>query len=629
MLKNNHEQKMAELAELMAVLELPAGTTCYLADIHGQGNKFFHIINNKAGTVKRKINEVLPELDSDFLLELLKLCYYPVQFLEKDETLTSFDYMKTSEYITSLAKLVSHTGSKLTRKDFDKSVDKTAFPAIINELVSNSNQDKSGSRTGLYQQVLIRSLLENKIHFQVILDLTNMFRTQLVHKYIINGDIPDRGRDTAAILDYLIDFPEIKLNWGNHDLLWMGAAAGSRELICDLVRIQLRYGHSALLEEDYKISLKQLKNFAERTYTVDPAPGFYSGAGVFDSRYSREALAKMQKTVAVILWKLEASRDEELNIEAPLSSLFADENDDLYCTLNNKVHRLIDQDLPTVGPEFTTRLSPGEEKLLSDLVYQFKINTRLQRQMKHIAHIGALYTVHNRILSFHAIIPVDNTGHLTPVNILGRKYKGRALFDTLTSIYKSSFEMKDPPQAFLDLFYQGWKGRNSWTFGKMSMQTFPRLMIEDSSTHKEKKAYYYSILNDPEAGKAMITDILRDFSDDKLSPPLKIYNGHIPIRLDKEENPVKAGGLVICGDGGFSEAYGDVGFVMVATSRRLFLNKLGRGVSVDEVLTGGADILPVTIWEEKYSDRLRLKDCNIGAEIRERVAKIALPRDIG
>ena len=622
MLKNNHEQKMAELAELMAVLELPAGTTCYLADIHGQGNKFFHIINNKAGTVKRKINEVLPDLDSGFSLELLKLCYYPEHFLEKEENRNSFDFVKTSEYITSLAKLVSHTGSKLTRKDFDKSVDKTAFPAIINELVSNSNQDKSGSRTGPYQQVLIRSLHNNGIHLQVILDLTIMFRTQLVHRYIINGDIPDRGRDTAAILDFLIDSPEININWGNHDLLWMGAAAGSRELICDLIRIQLRYGHSALLEEDYGISLKQLKEFAGKTYTVDPAPGFYPGSNVFDSRYSSEDLAKMQKVVAVILWKLEAFRNEELKIEAPLKFLFTDEKDDLYCTLNNKTHRLLDQDLPTVEPGSPARLSPAEEKLLFELVHQFKANVRLQRQMKHIAHVGSLYRVQDRILSFHAIIPVDSKGKLTPVNILGREYKGRALFDTLTSIYKSAFEMKDPPQAFLDLFYQGWKGRNSWTFGKMSMQTFPRLMIEDTSTHKEDKAPYYILLNDPAMGKGMIKDILMDFTDDRYSPPLKIYNGHIPVRIDKKEDPVKAGGLVICGDGGFSEAYGDVGFVMVATSRRLYLNKLGKGVSVDDVLNGGADILPVTIWQEKYPDRLRLKDCNVGAEIREKIAQI-------
>jgi len=628
MLKNNHEQKFAELAELMAVLELPAGTTCYLADIHGQGNKFFHIINNKAGTVKRKINEVLPDIDSKFSLELLKLCYYPEQFLEKKDIRNSFDLVKTSEYIISLSKLVSHTGSKLTRKDFDNSVARTAFPAIINELVSNSNQDKIGSRTGPYQRVLIQSLYKNGIHLQVLLDLTIMFRSQLVYKYIINGDIPDRGRDTAAILDFLVDSPEIEINWGNHDLLWMGAAAGSRELICDLVRIQLRYGHSALLEEDYGISLKKLKEFAEISYTAAPASGFYPGPDVIDSRYSAEELAKMQKAVAVILWKLEAFRNEELKIEAPLRSLFTNEKGDLCCTLNNKTHRLLDQNFPSVDPESPAGLSSAEEKLLSDLVYQFKNNVRLQRQMKHLAHAGALYRIQDRILSFHAIIPVDKNGQLTPVNILGREYKGRALFDTLTSIYKSSFEMKDPPQAFLDLFYQGWKGRNSWTFGKMSMQTFARLIIEDVSTHKEKKAPYYTLLNDTEKGKRMVTDILRDFTDDRYSSPLKIYNGHIPVRIDRDEDPVKAGGLVICGDGGFSEAYGDVGFVMVATSRRLFLNKLGKGVSVDDVLNGGADILPVTIWEEKYPDRLRLKDCNIGAEIREKIARITPPLDI-
>ncbi|MCK5672911.1 MAG: fructose-bisphosphatase class III [Spirochaetales bacterium] len=622
MQNQNHEQDMAVLAEYKAVLELPAGTTCYLADIHGQGNKFFHIINNKAGTVKRKINEVLPDLDPVFSLELLKLCYYPKQFLKMEENLNSFHFSKTTEYIISLAKLVSHTGSKLTRKDFDFAVSGTAFPAIISELVSNSNQDKSGTRTGTYQQALIRSLHENGIHFQVILDLTLIFRSQLVHKYIINGDIPDRGRDTSAILDFLIDTPEIDINWGNHDLLWMGAAAGSRELICDLVRVQLRYGHSIILEEDYSISLLRLKNYALETYTTDPASGFFPGSSIVDRNYTSVELAKMQKVVAVILWKLEASRNKELNIEAPLESIFKNKNDDFYCTINKKQFRLLDQELPTINPEFPAQLTLEEGEILFDLVKQFKANNKLQVQMKHIAKIGSLYKLHNRILSFHAIIPVDGNGKLAAVNILGREYKGKALFDTLTSIYKSAFEMKDPPQAFLDLFYQGWKGRNSWTFGKMSMQTFSRIMVKDPDTHIEEKAPYYAILNDPVRGKEMIVSILNDFSDDQISSPVKIYNGHIPVRIDKEEAPVKADGLVICGDGGFSEAYGDVGFVMVSTSRRLFLNRLGSGVSVEDVLNGGADILPVTIWEEIYSERLRLKDCNIGAVIRTKIEQI-------
>lgn len=617
-----HEKRMAELAEYKAILELPAGTTCYLADIHGQGNKFFHIINNKAGTVKRKIIEVLPEIDSSSVIELLKLCYYPEQYLEMEENRNSFDLTKTFNYIGKLARLVSHTGSKLTRKDFDSAVSRTAFPSIITELVSNSNQDKSGTRTGPYQRALIQSLFESRIHFQVILDMTVIFRTQLVHKYIINGDIPDRGRDTSSILDFLIKSPEIDINWGNHDLLWMGAAAGSRELICDLVRVQLRYGYSALLEEDYGISLKKLNKIALKIYKSEPAIGFFSDENIIDSNYSSVESAKMQKAVAVILWKLEASRNKELNIEAPLASVFFDGNKDFYCTINNKKHRLIDQNLPTVNPDFSSLIMPEEEEILTDLEVQFKTNTKLQEQMRHIARVGSLYKVHNKILSFHAIIPVDNDGVLSSVDILGRKYKGKALFDTLTSIYKSAFEMKDPPQAFIDLFYQGWKGENSWTFGKRSMQTFSRIMVKDPDTHIEEKSPYYILLNDPLRARKMIKSILDDFSDDQISPPVKIYNGHIPVKIDKEEAPVKAGGLVVCGDGGFSEAYGDIGFVMVSTSRRLFLNKLGTGVSVEDVLKGGADILPVTIWEEKYSDRLRLKDCNIGAKIRRDINQI-------
>ena len=609
-MKKEIQHIRSELALLRAEMQLPAGTTCYLADIHGQGNKFFHIINNKSGALRRKIDQVLPDLTEPETIELLKLCYYPHAYLEKNIP----DSSCTELFITSLAKLVSHTGSKLTRADFSQAVAGCIFPEIVSELVSNSNQDKIGSRTGSYKRKLICSLFESGIHTGIILDLTTILRNQLVHCYIINGDIPDRGRDTAQILDFLMDKPEILINWGNHDFLWMGAAAGSRELICDLVRIQLRYGHSALLEQDYGISLKKLHAFALRTYTRKPAAGFYPGSSVRDQVYSKEELAAMQKAIAVILWKLEAVFEPD----SSLASVNTGESGKLIYRKGDREYPLIDQHLPTFNPFAPSGLTDSESDILEDLHRQFKSSTRLQRQMRHLAENGSLFRLQDGILSFHATVPVDENGHLKEISILGRKYKGRALFETLNGIYKASFAMADPPDEFLRLFYRGWKGANSWTFGKTVMQTFTRMMIADPKTHREQKSHYYTCLNNPERNVRMVREILDDFTTEGHPVPRKIYNGHIPVKIDSNEEPVRAGGSVICGDGGFSEAYGDIGFVLVATSRGIYLSRLGSGISVEEVLAGGADILPRVIWSEKFPRRLRLKECNSGAALKQK-----------
>ena len=240
-----------------------------------------------------------------------------------------------------------------------------------------------------------------------------------------------------------------------------------------------------------------------------------------------------------------------------------------------------------------------------------------------LAKRGSLYHIQDGILSFHATVPVNQDGTLMEMSVLGEELGGRALFDRLDSLYKTAFSTKKPRQEILDLFYFGWKGPHSWTFGKSGMETFTRALVEDKSTHVETKSPYYVLLANPETSHALAEMIMQDFeSGGSPSRIEKIFNGHIPVKIEKNESAVRAGGKVICGDGGFSEAYGDIGFVLVTTSSGIYLNKLGHSVTAKEILANNADILPVILWEEKFPERKQLSACNIAPEIHARIAAL-------
>ena len=613
------------ICELRSLLELPAGTTYYFCDIHGQGNKFFHIINNKAGTLKRKIDDVLGHLSHDERVRLLKICYYPLEELAWEKTSSPETYNElVEEHLFSIGRLIRHVGSKTTRREFYQQIESSLYHAAILELVTASNDDKIIRNNALtYQKSLIAEYRLAGLQEELVSEMVRILKNLMIHKYVINGDIPDRGPDTARILDHLMTDTRVEINWGNHDLMWMGAAAGSEELVAELVRIQLRYDNYDVLEQEYDITLQPLAEFAATTYLGQPARGFSPSVHSDQGRYDPGLVARMQKAIAVILWKLEASRSDALGIIPYLSMVQRTAAGRLVIEIDGLTHELLDQDFPTLDPLHSARLTRSEKRILSGLVASFRKSARLQRHMSMLAQRGSLYHIQDGILSFHATVPVNDDGSLKTMSVLGEPLAGRALFDRLNTLYKQAFNKKKPRQEILDLFYLGWKGPHSWTFGKSGMETFTRALVADKSTHVEKKSAYYVLLANPDSAESLAKTIMSDF--ESMGSPSrieKIFNGHIPVKIEKDESAVRAGGSVICGDGGFSEAYGDIGFVLVTTSSGIYLNKLGHSVTAEEILARNADIVPVILWEERFSERKQLSACNIAPEIRARIAAL-------
>jgi len=605
------------ISELKSILNLPAGTTYYFSDIHGQGDKFSHIINNKAGVIKKKLERVFSYLSEEDRTELLKICYYPLEMV----ALMQFQKVEEErfvEIIDQLATLIRHVGSKITGKALnDKIQTSRYFGYTIYELVNDVNLDKIDPDINPYKQDLIREFITNETYPDLILDMVRILKEILVYKYVINGDIPDRGPDTAFIIDTLMQTDNVEFNWGNHDLGWMGAALGSRELITEVIRLQLRYGHVAVLEKDYDISLQDLAIFAENTYSAF-ASTFLPQTTPKKSPYSENLISKMYKAISVILWKMEGAREKDLDVRGDLNYLKR-ENNIFMITINGVDFNLIDQDFPTIDINNLTKLTSTEQSIINALRVSFRNSKRLQKHMNYLAQIGSLYNCEDGILSFHATIPVNPDGTLTSINIMGESFAGKQLFDKLSGYYKEAFQMREVPQKYLDLFYLGWKGPHFCTFGKASMETFNRALIENKETHYEEKSVYYKLLEDSELGPKMTNTIIKDFSG-KDSDSVKIYNGHIPVKVNRNEAPVKLEGSIICGDGGFSEAYGDIGFVFVTTSRGLFLKQLGPKVTVSEVLgPDSKDINPTIIYSETYPKRKQLKDCVVGNRITNKI----------
>jgi len=624
--RNLSDVKMrVELCELESLLELPAGTTYYFCDIHGQGNKFFHIINSKTGLLKRKIDAELGYLPPDERLRLLKVCYYPREELAWEQRECADEYTElVAAHLFQLGRLLRFVGSKATRREFYQQVENSPYRAAILELVTASNDDKITLDNVLtYQKTLIASYRKQGLQEELVCEMVRVLKNIIVHKYIINGDIPDRGPDTARILDSLVGDPSVDINWGNHDLMWIGAAAGSHELIAELVRIQLRYDNYAVLEDDYKISLAPLASFAESTYLHDPAKGFAPSVQSAAGRYSTGLAARMQKAIAVILWKLEAARHEVLGGTPYLMRMRRDESGKLVVRIADADHPLLDQDFPTFDEKAPALLTRGERRVFKGLCKAFARSKRLQRHMRYLAHHGSMYRIQDGVLSFHATVPVNMDGTLSSEEILGERFAGRALFDRLNTLYSSVFTETYRRQEILDLFYRGWKGAHSWTFGKSSMETFTRALVADKATHLEEKSPYYVLLADPERARPLAHRILYDFAQGWTPSRIeKIFNGHIPVKMEKQESAVRADGIVICGDGGFSEAYGDIGFVLVTTSTGYYLNRLGHSVTAEEVLAKNADIVPVVLWEERFPERKRLSECNLAVGVRACIAAL-------
>lgn len=613
-----------EIINLEAILNLPKGTEHFLTDIHGEYEAFQHVLKNASGSIKRKVNDIFGNtLRESEKKSLCTLIYYPEEKLQivKEQEKDIDDW-----YLTTLNQLVSvcqNVSSKYTRSKVRKSLPEE-FSYIIQELLHETVDDQN--KQGYITQI-INTIISTQRADDFIIAMCNLIQRLTIDSLHIVGDIFDRGPGAHIIMDTLCNYHNVDIQWGNHDLLWMGAAAGNDSCIANVIRISMRYGTLTTLEEGYGINLLPLATFAMDTYANDPCAVFALKQKYADKTYPEKTLrliAQMHKAIAVIQFKLEAGiikRHPEFCMD---NRLLIDKIDFKRGTLryNGKDYKMLDTSFPTIDPADPYRLTAEEQDLVEKLHNSFTHSEKLRKHIRCFMTVGSMYLVCNNNLLFHASIPLNADGSLKEVSILGEKYAGRRLLDRVDQLVRAAFfEDRDDTSNFaLDYLWYLWCGPDSPLFDKDKMATFERYFIADKELHKEEKGAYYT-LRDRED---ICNNILHEFGID--NPHSHIINGHVPVKTIKGEQPVKANGKMLVIDGGFSRAYqpetGIAGYTLVFHSRALQLVQHEPFESRQKAIEEGLDIKSNSFLVEFNTQRMLVKDTDKGKELRKQIEEL-------
>lgn len=606
-----------EIINLEAILNLPKGTEHFLADLHGEYEAFNHVLRNASGAIKRKVNEIFGNtLREAEKKELCTLIYYPEQKLirvkESEEDMNDW-YVITLNQLVSVCQNVS---SKYTRSKVRKALPEE-FSYIIQELLheSSTTQNKQA-----YINVIISTIIETDRADDFIIALCNLIQRLTIDSLHILGDIFDRGPGPHIIMDTLCNYHNFDIQWGNHDILWMGAASGNKCSIANVLRLAMRYGNLPALEDGYGINLLPLATFAMETYADDPCTQFYPKE--YDAQYSDKTLrmiAQMHKAISIIQFKLEAEiirRRPEFEMEDRLLLHHIDFEKKVL-RLDDKEYEMRDCLMPTVNPADPYKLTPEEEDVINKLHDSFTRSEKLRKHMKCLFRYGCMYNVCNSNLLFHASMPLNEDGSLKEVSIGDRKYKGKELLNKVGQLIRTAyFADKDNEEKdfAVDYIWYLWCGKNSPAFDKSKMATFERYFLTDKSTHKEIKGYYYS-KRDDEAVCDMILDEFNVKGEHR-----HIINGHVPVKAVQGEKPIKANGKLMVIDGGFSKAYqpetGIAGYTLVYHSRGFQLVQHEPFTSTQAAIEQGKDIKSTTQIVELSTQRMMVKDTDKGEELK-------------
>lgn len=608
-----------EIINLQSILNLPKGTEHFLTDIHGEYEQFNHVLKNGSGAVRGKIDEefgnTLSQKDKKSLATLI---YYPQEKLEivmcEEDNLEDW-YKITLHRLVQITKRVS---SKYTRSKVRKALPKD-FAYIIEELITEKAEleDKEA-----YYNEIIHTIIRIGRAPEFIVALGNLIQRLVVDHLHIVGDIYDRGSGPHVIMDTLSNYHSVDIQWGNHDVVWMGAASGHLACIANIIRMSARYGNLDTLEEGYGINLIPLATFALETYADTNCDHF---AIKYNTDYNTKDLSldmKMHKAIAVIQFKLEGQlimRRPEFHME---DRLLLDKIDyeNKTIRINEKVYSMKDIDLPTVHKEHPYELTSGEEEVMERLRQAFVRCEKLQRHVRFLYSKGGLYKVHNSNLLYHGCVPMDEDGNFNKVNVFGKEYSGKALYDILDNYarkgYYSSQDIKEKGKG-QDVIWYIWSGPNSPVFGKDKMTTFERYFVEEKEAQVEVKNSYYRLMDNEE----VLNRILKEFGLDTQSS--HIVNGHVPVELKKGETPIKCGGKLLIIDGGFSKAYqgktGIAGYTLIANSHGMRLVAHEPFESTEAAIKKESDIFSDSIMIETAVIRKRVKDTDIGIELKESI----------
>ena len=610
-----------EIINLQAILNLPKSTEHFLTDIHGEYEQFNHVLKNGSGTVRRKIDEEFGiNLSDKDKRALATLIYYPREKLhivqESEENMEDW-YRINLHRLVQVTKRVS---SKYTRSKVRKALP-SEFAYVIEELITEKAEVQNKEA---YYNEIIHSIIRVGVAPDFIVALSNLIQRMVIDHLHIVGDIYDRGPGPHIIMDTLKAYHSVDVQWGNHDIVWMGAAAGSKVCIANVIRFSARYGNMRLLEEGYGINLIPLATFALDTYGDDDCRVF----GInYDGNYDVSDLSldeKMHKAITIIQFKLEGQiiskyPEFEMDDRLLLDKISPDRK---TVRIGDKDYDLKDTFWPTLDTSDPYALSEEENELMNKLQSAFMQCEKLQKHVRFLFSKGSLYKVYNSNLLYHGCVPLDENGEFKKVTIHGRDYAGKALYDILEYYARKGYYSKDPAEREFgrDIMWYIWTGPNSPVFGKDKMATFERYFIEDESTHTETKCSYYRLLDNDE----VISKILREFG---LHPDYShIVNGHVPVEVKKGASPIRCGGKLLVIDGGFSKAYQDktgiAGYTLVSNSHGMRLVAHKPFESTESAIVNESDIFSDDISVEIYPMRRRVADTDIGADIRDQITQL-------
>lgn len=615
----------AEIINLEAILNLPKGTEHFLADLHGEYEPFVHVLKNGSGSIKKKIQDIFGNSLMDCeKRSLATLVYYPEQKLKivlKEERDIN-DWYKINLY--RLIKLCRNASSKYTRSKVRKALPKD-FSYIIEELLHEEadNDDKQD-----YYDGIINTIIEIGRAKEFIIALSQLIQRLVIDRLHIIGDIYDRGPRPDIIIDTLMNYHSVDIQWGNHDILWMGAASGNTACIANVLRIAARYSNLDVIEDIYGINLLPLATFALKYYKDDSCIAFIpknNDKNIYGTSEA-ELISKMHKAITIIQFKLECEiikRRPEFKMDHRLL-LDKINYSEGTITLNNVIYKLNDIHFPTINVNNPFELTNDERKLISKLKNSFINSDKLQKHILFLFNKGKIYLIYNSNLLFHGCIPLNEDKTFKSMSIDGKEYKGKKLLDEFDRLAREGyFSTRGSKEKLygIDIMWYLWTGACSSLFGKEDMTTFERYFINDKATHKEKKNPYYDFRNSEE----MCNMIFEEFGLD--SSESRIINGHVPVKNKFGENPIKCNGKLIVIDGGFAKAYrnqtGLAGYTLTYNSYGLQLISHQPFKSIEDAFSKETDILSSIRIVEKL-ERKKVGDTDIGKEIKKQIRDLKL-----
>ena len=612
-----------EVINLSAILNLPKGTEHFISDIHGEWDSFNHVMRNASGVIRNKIDILF----GNSLMEsekktLATLIYYPDQKLEdieKDGKMSKEWYRITLFRLLQVCKLVA---TKYTRSKVRKAMP-ADFAYILEELI---HENETMQNKAEYYNRIIDSIIELDRSEAFIIAISEVIQRLAVDRLHILGDIYDRGSGADLVIDSLMNYHSLDITWGNHDILWMGAAAGSECCIANVIRIQARYDNLDVLEDSYGINLMPLVQLAMDVYGDTKLDKFMPRGDNLAEKSQKEIemIAKMHKAISILQFKLEG----QLILENPDfymdERLLLDKIDYEAGTirLGDQVYALNDSHFPTIDPKDPYRLTEEEEWAITKITQSFVNSNRLDKHIRYLFSKGSMFSTFNGNLLFHGCMPLNEDGTFMALNIDGETYKGKEAFRKFEQLARMAYfsRNEDDRKRGRNIAWYLWCGEKSPLFGKKRMTTFERYFVDDKSTHVEEKNPYFDLRERED----VIRNIFEDFGLSYESA--HIINGHVPVKVKKGESPVKANGKVIVIDGGFAKAYqketGIAGYTLIYNSQGMHLASHEPFENTEKAIVEEKDILSTSTIVEKTKSRQLISDTDIGVQLKSQISDL-------